>query len=133
MNARALGTYRRQSVETTDAAGVLLLLLDGLQRFCDEAQQAFAANCVPRALEQTARARAIVDELLVSLDRTQAPELCDNLSGIYSFASRRLVEALTQRSGSAVAEAWRALAPVVEGFRKAVPRARAEGLRAARR
>ena len=53
---------------------------------------------------------------LATLDRRQAPELCQSLSQIYTFVCARLITASVQRSAQAAAEAERVFAPVAAGF-----------------
>jgi flagellar protein FliS len=126
MSLAAVAHYRRSRFTTNDPPGILLMLLDGLERFLGDAVVAFANGHNAEAFAATSRARAIVDELNASLDRDRAPELCERLTGIYLFCGQRLSDAIIHRNIEAVQDTQRALAPIIDGFRQAIPRARAE-------
>lgn len=72
------------------------------------------------------KAHAIVSELLVALDREVAPELCDNLAAVYDFSLARLSDANREANANHVVEVMRALTPLREAWKLAVPRAIAE-------
>jgi flagellar biosynthetic protein FliS len=62
------------------------------------------------------RALDIVLELEATLDRTQGPELTQNLSQVYSFVASLLLQANTTYNAKPVLDAERLLAPIVEAF-----------------
>ncbi|MGC3998720.1 MAG: flagellar protein FliS [Anaeromyxobacter sp.] len=66
------------------------------------------------------KASDIVVELHATLDRTKAPELCDQLGEIYRFVTGRLSAAALSRDVKAAREAERVFAPIAEAFESAV-------------
>jgi flagellar secretion chaperone FliS len=90
----AAARYRGVQVKTCSPLQLLVMLFDGAIRFIGEAESAMAAKDRARAGERIGKAHAIIAELAATLDRDQAPELCDNLLG----------------------EVVRALTPLREGF-----------------
>lgn len=126
MTVASLQRYRASQVRNNDAPGVMLMLFEGVERFLRRSRQGFLENNRQMALESASRARAIVDELNLALDRKQAPEICDGLSKIYEFASHRITQAIITLDVTFIEEALSSLEPIIEGFREAVPKARAE-------
>lgn len=118
--ATALRRYRTVQVKTSSPGELLVMLFDGLLRFLDEAKRAMEADDLPRACERINRSHAIVSELLITLDRKHAPELCDNLEGLYSFCLNHLLDANIERNPQKIADVIRVLLPLAEAFRTAV-------------
>jgi len=69
------------------------------------------------------KASEIVAYLRRTLDHGRAPELCSNLSAVYTFVCARLIKAATARIAPPAREAEKVLAPVVEAFATAVRKA----------
>ena len=126
MTVASIQRYRASQVRNNDAPGVMLMLFEGAERFLRRSRQGFLENNRQMALESASRARAIVDELNLALDRKQAPEICDALSRIYDFASDRITQSIITLDVTFIEEAIAGLEPIIEGFREAVPKARAE-------
>ena len=72
---------------------VLLLLYDGAIRFVSLAKQQIEMGNKSAKEVSLAKAYAIITEFINSLDRRQAPELCENLAQIYEFMLSKLTEA----------------------------------------
>ena len=82
---------------------LVAMLLDGaLQRIAEargaierieQAGDGFAAGEVATKGEAIGKAIAILDSLRVTLDHEQSEELAGNLSGLYDYMTRRLLEA----------------------------------------
>ena len=71
-------------------------------------------------------------ELLVTLDKPKAPELCEKLGDLYQFINGRLISAVTTHNAIAAREAERVFAPLVEGFQGAVVQVQAAQVGSAR-
>lgn len=97
-----------------------MMLYDGLFRFLNEAKTALEVRDMTRAGERINRSHAILEELASTLDPTHAPELCDNLRGVYTFAMGHLVQANVRRDPELVSQVLRILTPIRDGFREAV-------------
>ena len=74
---------------------VLLLLYDGAIRFVRLAREQIEAGNTSAKEVSLSKAYAIISEFINSLDREQAPELCENLTRIYEFMLTKLTEANT--------------------------------------
>ena len=72
---------------------VLLLLYDGAIRFVGLAKDQIEAGNVAAKEVSLAKAYAIINEFINSLDRDRAPDLCENLTQIYEFMLAKLTEA----------------------------------------
>src|SRR5574338_218939 len=85
---------------TTSTPGELLLALyDGLFRFVNGAKIAIEKKDLRIARELLSKAYAITSELYIALDHDVAPELCQQLEGVYGFAMDRMM--LASRKGEA--------------------------------
>jgi flagellar protein FliS len=112
--------YQAVQVKTASPGEILVMLYDGVFRFLGEARAAIERDDRPKAGERIDRSHAIITELAAGLNRSVAPELCDQLGGIYSFCMGRLVEANLTRDPAKIDEVLRVLAPLRDGFREAV-------------
>ena len=109
MNARAaLAAYKATKTQAAiiDEASphqLVALLFDGaLERIAEargaiermeQAGDGLAAGEVANKGEAIGKAIAIIDSLRVTLDHEQGGELAGNLSGLYDYMTRRLLEA----------------------------------------
>ena len=105
--ANALTAYKDTKLQTSidDASPhqLVTMLLDGaLQRIAEargaierieQAAAGFSADEVAAKGEAIGKAIAILDSLRVTLDHEQGGELAGNLSGLYDYMTRRLLEA----------------------------------------
>jgi len=112
----AAARYKNVQVQTCSPAELVLLLLEGVLRFTQEADAAMAAGDRARAGERIGRTHAILEQLAAGLDPTHAPELCENLTGIYAFCMRRLVEANLKQDRSLLAEVPPVIRPIRDGW-----------------
>ena len=74
---------------------VLLLLYDGAIRFVKLAKDQIETGNTAAKEISLSKAYAIISEFINSLDKEQAPELCENLAQIYEFMLSKLTEANT--------------------------------------
>lgn len=96
--------YLRTQVMTAAPEELRLLLFDGAIRFTQMARDGLADQNPERAYEGITRAQAILMELINSLRPEHDPELCQNLSALYTFMYARLVDAGTERDAAMVDE-----------------------------
>ena len=90
--------YRSNSVMTASPGQLVVMLYDGAVRFLKQAELAFGEGALVHAGERIAKAEAIVDELLVTLDLEQGGEIAERLQAIYVFCKRLMIEARVERS-----------------------------------
>src|SRR5689334_13165223 len=100
----AAARYRGVQTSTASPVQLVVMLYDGALRFIAEAEDALSKDDRARAGDRIGRALAIVDELAATLDPAHAPELVENLLGVYGFCKRRLFAANIERSPAALAE-----------------------------
>jgi flagellar biosynthetic protein FliS len=62
------------------------------------------------------RADAVVSELRCSLDKSKAPEVCDNLEQLYIFCEYELARAMTERDATNVPAVRKVLANLLEAW-----------------
>jgi flagellar protein FliS len=112
---------------TTSTPGELLLALyDGLFRFMNGAKIAIEKKDLRVARELLSKAYAITSELYIALDHDVAPELCQQLEGVYGFAMDRITLASRKGETAPLDEAIRVLTPLREAWQVAVPQAQRE-------
>lgn len=87
----AAATYKQVHVSSSPAR-----ILEGLYRRVEDdlsdAIDALEEGDVKRRAEVSNHALRIVSELAGSLDRTNAPELCDQLDRLYDFMEAKILE-----------------------------------------
>lgn len=69
------------------------MLFDGAIKFLEQAKQGLLEKNHEKAFEGFTRCQDILMELLNALDPKHAPELCKQLSGLYTFMYTRSVTA----------------------------------------
>lgn len=120
--------YLRTRIMTASPQQLRLMLLEGASRFARLGSEAVARGDRECSYENLSRAQRIVLELGNALDHTQAPELCERLSALYTYIYRLLVEAGLERRVEAVDEAVELLEFERETWTLAMGRDAAESL-----
>ncbi len=93
MNPQGAQTYLRTKVLTATPEQIQLMLFDGALRFAEQARPMLEQKNFEQSHSLLNRAEKIVNQLLVSLNKDLAPELCANLAAIYAYIHRKLVDA----------------------------------------
>jgi len=101
---RSPTAYLRTRVMTAGPEELRLLLFDGALRFAAIARDAIAARSPEQSYEGLTRCQAILLELINSLSAEHDPELCRNLSALYTFMYSRLIDAGIERKPEIVDE-----------------------------
>ncbi len=121
MQSQTSEQYKLVQITTSNPGEVLVALFDGLFRFL-----LVAKHMLPQpgkrgqAGEAMSKAHAIVSELYTGLDRSQYPELVDNLTRVYEDCLGRITHANLKNDVAAIDEVIRVLTPGREGFAQAV-------------
>jgi flagellar protein FliS len=110
----------------------LLALYEGLFRFLNGAKICIERKEMPRGRELLSKSYAILSELYIALDHSQAPELCANLEALYGFAMDRVMTASRKGLIEPIDEVVRVLTPLREAWQLAVPQAAREQHEAAK-
>ena len=109
MNAStALGAYKtnKNDVLIDDASPhqLITMLLDGALERVAAAKGAMERGEVAATGEAIGKAISIVDNLRVSLDQNQGGPIAENLSALYDYMTRRLLEANATKDREMLAE-----------------------------
>ncbi len=107
--------YRESSVLTASPAQLVVMLYDGAGRFLRQAEAALGEGAVAHAHERLGRADAILDELLLTLNK-DAGQIAERLEAVYVFCKRLLVEARVERSAAKVVQARTLLAELRDAW-----------------
>ena len=122
----AANRYTQIRNSTSTPGELLLALYDGLFRFMNGAKIAIEKKDLRTARELLSKAYAITSELYIALDHDVAPELCQQLEGVYGFAMDRITQASRKGETNSLEEAIRVLTPLREAWQIAVPQAQRE-------
>ena len=97
-NPEEPNVYLKTKVLTASPAELRLMLIDGAIRFTKQARVGILERDFEQSFEGFSKARAIVTELISGLNPEVDAELCDRLTGLYTFIFTRLVDASSERS-----------------------------------
>ncbi|MCZ6492650.1 MAG: flagellar export chaperone FliS [Planctomycetota bacterium] len=103
MSSSQPNPYLHTKVMTASTAELRLLLFDGALKFAEQGKAALEAGNHEAAYEGISRCQDILIELINSLQPQHSPELCQQLSSLYTFMYTRLIAAIGERS-PAIAE-----------------------------
>lgn len=106
MNANvAQQNYLRTRVLTATPEQLQLMLYDGAIRFGEQARIALEKKNFEESFNNISRVQKILTELQCSLKHDIAPDLCDKLSALYTFAYKKLIDANTTHNVTSLNEA----------------------------
>ena len=109
--------YTAAQVGVVDREKLLLLVLEGGQKFLRLTRDALAAGDLPRFGENLRRAQAIIAELRGTLDHSVGGAVSQDLARLYDFMLFHLTEANARQSVRHVDEVIAAFTPIADGFR----------------
>lgn len=114
----AAAAYKAARYESAPPLKLVQLMYEGALRFLEQAETALAAAEVGRFQERALRAQAVIAELRASLDRSQAPELVEQLDGLYVFAEAEIRGAIASESSAGLGHAREVLAKLLDGWKR---------------
>jgi flagellar secretion chaperone FliS len=94
--------YKQQSILTATPGLLVVMLYDGCLRFLHQGALSMREGNIAEAGTRLARAEAIIDELLSTLDLEKGGEIASRLQGIYVFCVRHLMEARLERDADKI-------------------------------
>ncbi len=94
--------YKQQSILTATPGQLVVMLYDGCLRFLHQSAHAMREGDIAEAGTRLARAEAIIDELLSTLDLDQGGVIASRLQGIYVFCLRHLMQARLERDAEMI-------------------------------
>ena len=101
--------YLRTKVMTASPVELRLLLIEGAIRFLRSGREGLEAKDYEKSYNGISRAQHILIELINGLHPEAAPELCEQISALYTFMYTRLVSACTERDPEMVTEVLKLL------------------------
>ena len=109
MNARtALGAYKvtknQSAIDDASPHQLITMLLEGALERVASASGAMGRGEIAVSGESIGKAIGIIDSLRVSLDREQGGQIADNLSALYDYMTRRLLEANATKDAAMLGE-----------------------------
>jgi flagellar protein FliS len=107
---------RESAVNGASPHQLIQMLMHGALQRLDKAREAIAENNIPLKGEMLGKATSIIGGLQASLDKSQAPELCESLDGLYGYMQRRLLEANVRNDPAMIEEVRQLLSTVKEGW-----------------
>ncbi|NOT28969.1 MAG: flagellar export chaperone FliS [Planctomycetes bacterium] len=113
----AAAAYKSARFESAPPLKLVQLMYEGALRFLEQAEAAMAASEVGRFQERCLRAQSVIAELRVSLDPEQAPELAEQLHGLYLFAEAEICAALAAESSAGLAHVRGVLTTLLDGWK----------------
>ena len=116
MNPNPLNVYRQTEVQSRSPLELVVLLYDGALRFLAAAKDGFARGDIPARRQATSRLLAIISELQSTLDVERGGEVAASLDELYSYMTRRIVEATSTHSAAPLEEVQRLLETLREGW-----------------
>ncbi len=105
MSANAATEYLKAKILTATPEQLQLMLFDGAISFAERGKRAIGERNFESSYNSLLRAQKILLELNCSLKHDVAPDLCRNLSALYTFCYRKLVDANMQHDAKIVDEA----------------------------
>lgn len=93
ITAKQRRQYLRNQIESASREQLILMLYDGLLRFCEQGKAAIQEKEFVPAHEALMRAQAVLMELVNALDQDNGGEIAENLGRLYAYMFQKLVEA----------------------------------------
>lgn len=87
----AYAQYQNNKILTASPAELTLMLYEGAIKFCNIAEMAIEQKDIPKAHQNIVKVEKIIDYLRQTLDMKYA--VAQDFENIYSYLSKRLVEA----------------------------------------
>ena len=122
--------YLANTVLSASPEQLMLMLYDGAGRFLAQAIQAIEDGRIEQRTHGINKASAIVTEFAATLDRTQAPVLADDLTALYGYMLRRMMQANLKNDTEPLVEVKGLLADLRATWAQAIEINRAEKLQA---
>lgn len=108
--------YLKTKIQTASKEELILMLFDGVLRFCEQGKQALGRNDIAAAHESLLRAQQIVMELLYCLDRKAGEAIAENLARLYGYSLQCLIDANIQHEPSKIEEVQKIFRGIREGW-----------------
>lgn len=124
MRQKLYRSYLESEVLGADPLRLVCLLYRGAIQRVGEARDALVRRDIAARGRAVARAVAIVNELIASLDVERGGDISRNLARLYDYIARRLHEGNFTQTDAPFAEAEQLLRTLAEGWESCQPAAR---------
>jgi flagellar protein FliS len=111
--------YKNTKYETASQEQLLIMLYDGALKFGKQAIKGIEEEDLEGANDKLKRVQAIINELMVTLDREQGGEIAENLYNLYDYMNRRLIQANIRKDEEIIREVLDLLEDLKDGFEEA--------------
>jgi len=91
--SKAYEEYKKTQIETASQGKLVLMLYDGVIKFCHQAIDAIKTKKYDKANNAIIRAEDIITELLLALDYDKGKDIAKKLASIYVYLNQQLLEA----------------------------------------
>lgn len=122
MSTNAYNAYRTAGISTADPITLTTMLYDGALKAIKKARMYSRDGNRERFLDEAQRAHLIIGELMATLDHEKGGELAGQMSAIYAYCIRCLIQASlgdvakldeAETHMSRIADAWKQAASAV--------------------
>jgi flagellar secretion chaperone FliS len=107
MIQRGLNAYRQTEVQSRTQLELVVMLYDGALRFLASASDAIAHRDIRARRDAVSRLLAIVSELQSTLDIERGGDLARTLDELYSYMTKRIMDAAMHNDAGALLEVER--------------------------
>lgn len=118
--------YQKSSIETASREQILIMLYDGAIQFLNKAKVAMENKDHEAIHNNLMGAQNIIQEFINSLDREVAPQLAENLTSLYEYFIRRLIQANMKRQMEPIDEVLKYLKSLKATWEQAIVLAKKE-------
>lgn len=125
-NSKQHKQYLRTKIQTASREELVLMLLDGVGRFCEVGKLALIKGKHEDSHEALLRAQAIIMELLYGLDREQGGEIAENLGRLYGYTFNCLIAANMKKKPEKIEEVQGIFRELREGWNAAMNKLKAQ-------
>ncbi len=125
MTTEGYNAYRTVGTTTADPVTLTTMLYDGALKALRRARMFAQQGETQRFFDETGRAHLIVGELLATLDMEQGGEIARNLSALYVYCMRCIIEARADNTAM-LDEAERHITRITEAWKKATDELRTQ-------
>ena len=115
---RAMQSYRKTEVETADQLRLIILCYEATIKEIRQAKAAYENGEFARKAQHLTKAGNIIAELSSSLNREQGGIIANNLSSLYTYMLRRLVEGDVRSDLTAFDEVAHMLSELMETWKE---------------
>ncbi|MCC6748523.1 MAG: flagellar export chaperone FliS [Deltaproteobacteria bacterium] len=112
--------YQQVSVQTSSPGQILVSLYETAVRYARQGAESIRRGDIPAKARELQRVSDIVGELTSTLNRSVAPELCDNLERLYYYMQEKVAEGNATMKPEPVEEVARLLDTLREAWVEAV-------------